>query len=124
MLNGAAVEPSPDNLQAFMKSLLLKVKRDEDSWPFREPVTEELAPDYSDVIKAPMDLSTMEARLDSRQFYITLDIFVADMNRIFNNSKIYNSSDTVYYKLAAKLQVQFQQLVNANVIHDSAQEAT
>lgn len=71
-----------------MRTWVCAAQRDEDSWPFREPVTEELAPDYSDVIKAPMDLSTMEARLDSRQFYITLDIFVADMNRIFNNSKV------------------------------------
>lgn len=34
-----------------------------------------------------MDLATLERRLDSRNFYITLDIFAADMNRIFNNSK-------------------------------------
>lgn len=32
--------------------------------------------------------------------------------------QVYNSSDTVYYKLAAKLQGQFQQLIHANVLYD------
>lgn len=39
-------------------------------------------------LQAPMDLATMERRLEGGHFYITLDIFVADMNRIFNNSKV------------------------------------
>ena len=34
-----------------------------------------------------MDLATMERRLEGRHFYITLDIFVADLNRVFNTAK-------------------------------------
>ncbi|GAB4821683.1 hypothetical protein N2152v2_008729 [Parachlorella kessleri] len=118
VLAGAAVEPTPDHLQAFMRGVLSQFQKDEDSWPFREPVTAELAPDYHDIIKAPMDLSSVEARLESRHYYVTLDIFVADMDRIFNNAKHYNSPDTVYYKLAAKLQAQLHQIIGACVLQE------
>jgi hypothetical protein len=39
------------------------LKRSEASWCFRSPVSAQDAPDYYDVIKDPMDLSTIERRL-------------------------------------------------------------
>ena len=44
-------------------------------------------PDYHSVIKDPMDLSLMETKLKRRNFYITLEIFIADFKRIIQNCK-------------------------------------
>ncbi len=39
------------------------------------------------MIKDPVDLSLMERRLARDNFYITLDIFVADFKRMCNNCR-------------------------------------
>lgn len=44
-------------------------------------------PDYHTVIKDPVDLSLMETRLKRKDFYITLDIFVADFRRMMSNCR-------------------------------------
>lgn len=46
----------------------------------------------------------MEERLASDCFYVTLEIFNADLRRIIENCRVYNAPDTIYYKLANKLE--------------------
>jgi len=48
------------------------------------------------------DLRTMSRRVESEQYYVTLEMFVADMKRMFNNARTYNSPDTIYYKCATR----------------------
>lgn len=59
----------------------------EDAWPFRQPVPKAEVPDYYDVIKDPVDLSLIAARLKGGAYYFTLDIFLADFRRMFNNCR-------------------------------------
>ncbi|KAK9812998.1 hypothetical protein WJX72_007034 [[Myrmecia] bisecta] len=109
--------PNPHNLQRFMADVLLAVKVHEDSWPFLEPVSAKEVPDYHDIIKDPMDLSLIEKRLNSKAFYLTLDIFMADMRRIFTNCRIYNAADTIYAKIATKLEAHFDHYMNSHLIY-------
>ena len=44
------------------------------------------------------DLKTISKRVESEQYYITLEMFASDMKRMFNNARTYNSPDTIYYK--------------------------
>jgi histone acetyltransferase len=67
----------------------------------------------------PMDLSTMDARLKRANYYTTLDIFVADFRRIVDNCRVYNLPDTVYNKLAAKLEAAFDCYLASHVISDA-----
>ena len=67
------------------------------------PVDGNDAPDYYEHIKYPMDLKTMSERLKSK-YYINERLFIANMQRIFNNCRAYNGSDTEYYKLANNLE--------------------
>lgn len=44
------------------------------------------------------DLKTISKRVESEQYYITLEMFASDMRRMFINARTYNSPDTIYYK--------------------------
>jgi len=76
---------------------------DNSSWPFRDPVGNDVAPDYYEIIKEPVDLKTMRERVNEGH-YDSIMKFVGDVERIFNNCRIYNKKDTVYYKMADKLE--------------------
>jgi len=112
------VDATPDNLQRFMTRLLREVLAQDDSWPFKEAVSAEDVPDYYEVILDPVDLSLMEQRLKSGHWYLTLDIFLADFRRMFDNCRFYNSQDTVYFKLANKLDAYIKQYISSHVIFD------
>ncbi|KAG2429318.1 hypothetical protein HXX76_011086 [Chlamydomonas incerta] len=115
---GPAVEAGPEALHAFLGMLLEHVKGLEDSWPFRERVAVQDAPDYYDIIKDPMALDLMEERLASRGYYATLDIFTADLRRVFDNCRLYNAPDTIYYKLANKLEAQVNVFMSNHVLYE------
>ena len=66
----------------------------------------------------PVDLSLIQQRLDSRSYYRTLDMFVADVHRVCTNARIYNSADTIYFKLANKLDAFFDDIVHANIVYE------
>lgn len=50
----------------------------------------------------PADLKTMSKRVDSELYYVTLDMFTADVKRMFQNARTYNSPETIYYKCATR----------------------
>ncbi|EDO43844.1 predicted protein [Nematostella vectensis] len=92
-------EADPSVLQTQLKNILTQVKNHASAWPFQKPVERAEAPDYYEHIKYPMDLKTMTERLKSG-YYSSKKLFVADMRRIFQNCRTYNSPDTEYYKCA------------------------
>ncbi|OAY61605.1 hypothetical protein MANES_01G202300v8 [Manihot esculenta] len=98
---------------AFMRSLLKSMHDHVDAWPFKEPVDARDVPDYYDIIKDPMDLKTMSKRVESEQYYVTFDMFVADVKRMFANARTYNSPDTIYYKCATRLEAHFESKVQS-----------
>lgn len=57
------------------------------SWPFLKPVDPQLALDYYDVIIDPIDLSLMRSRLGCGQYYLSLEMFVADMRKMCDNCR-------------------------------------
>lgn len=86
-----------------------------DSWPFKEPVDARDVPDYYDIIKDPMDLKTMSKRVESEQYYVTFEMFVADVRRMFANARTYNSPETIYYKCATRLESHFSSKVQSGL---------
>jgi histone acetyltransferase len=46
----------------------------------------------------PIDVRTIGERLEAG-FYTTLEMFAADFRRMFNNARIYNAPETLYYKV-------------------------
>ncbi|KAL3517632.1 hypothetical protein ACH5RR_020221 [Cinchona calisaya] len=91
-------------MTSFMRSLIKVMHDHPDAWPFKEPVDGRDVPDYYDIIKDPMDLKTMSKRVESETYYLTLDMFIADVKRMFLNARTYNSPETIYYKCATRLE--------------------
>ena len=51
-------------------------------------------------LQDPVDLQLIMKRLRHRDYYLTLDIFKADIKRMLNNCRLYNSAETVYFQAA------------------------
>ncbi|KAL3626067.1 DeSI-like protein hag1 [Castilleja foliolosa] len=103
------------SLTAFMRSLIKAMHDHPDSWPFKDPVDARDVPDYYDIVKDPMDLKTMSKRVESEQYYVTFEMFVADVRRMFSNARTYNSPETIYYKCSTRLEGHFSNKVQAGL---------
>ncbi|XP_076958705.1 histone acetyltransferase GCN5-like [Bidens hawaiensis] len=111
---------SPDGtlnqkLTGFIRSILKALHDHADAWPFKEPVDVRDVPDYYDIIRDPMDLKTMSRRVESEQYYVTLEMFIADARRMFANARTYNSPETIYYKCSTRLETFFTSRVQSGV---------
>ncbi|RKP08970.1 putative histone acetyltransferase, partial [Thamnocephalis sphaerospora] len=76
------------------------------AWAFLHPVNPDEVLDYYEVITEPMDLSTMEAKVDADE-YRTRDAFIYDAKLIFDNCRTYNGEGTTYYKCANRVENHF-----------------
>nr|GEU53906.1 histone acetyltransferase GCN5 isoform X2 [Tanacetum cinerariifolium] len=93
------------NLEFLKGRPVLKALHDHaDAWPFKDHVDVRDVPDYYDIIRDPMDLKTMAKRVDSKQYYITLEMFLADARRMFANARTYNLPETIYFKCSTTLE--------------------
>ncbi|KAL8224924.1 hypothetical protein R6Q57_017481 [Mikania cordata] len=111
---------SPDGtlnqkLTGFMRSILKAMLDHADAWPFKDPVDVRDVPDYYDIIRDPMDLKTMSRRVESEQYYVTLEMFIADARRMFANARTYNSPETIYFKCSTRLETFFSSRVQAGI---------
>ena len=59
-------------------------------------------PDYLDIIKKPMDFSTMRKKVEDN-VYTCLDDFDRDFRLVWHNATIYNQKDTIYYRAAIRI---------------------
>ncbi|XP_072227966.1 bromodomain-containing protein 3-like isoform X2 [Leuresthes tenuis] len=93
----------------ILKEMLCK-KHSAYAWPFYKPVDAEALGlhDYHDIIKYPMDLSTVKQKLDGGE-YQEVQQFAADVRLIFSNCYKYNPSHHSVVSMARKLQGVFEQ---------------
>ncbi|XP_032526779.2 bromodomain-containing protein homolog isoform X1 [Danaus plexippus] len=91
--------------RAMLSKMLRMMRHADHSDVFTEPVDPLEVPDYSTVVKHPMDLSTMGKKLD-RGIYKTIDDVEADFQLMIDNCLTYNKKDTVFYKAGVKMREQ------------------
>lgn len=50
------------------QNILELLKKHQASWPFKDPVSNEDVPDYSSIVKDPIDLRTIEKKLSNNEY--------------------------------------------------------
>ncbi|KAL4705133.1 hypothetical protein ACJJTC_018704 [Scirpophaga incertulas] len=93
-----------------LKRLVKQIQLHKNAWPFMEPVDPREAPTYYKVIKEPMDLQTVERKVND-QTYSTLSEFIGDMTKIFDNCRYFNPKDSEFYRCAEGLESFFAQKI-------------
>ncbi|XP_049576050.1 bromodomain-containing protein 4 isoform X1 [Syngnathus scovelli] len=93
------------------------------AWPFHLPVDAKALGlhDYHDIIKHPMDLSTIKKKLDNRQYRDPRE-FAADVRLMFSNCYKYNPPGHDVVAMARKLQDVFE--MRFAKMPDEPEEAT
>lgn len=119
-----------------MERMINELLSNSRAWAFREPVNVEEVVDYLEFIKEPMgvylfwnphctfefwrivylfvhkDLGTIERKVSHNQ-YKTLEEFVDDVQLVFDNARLYNPEESVYYKNANQVELDFKALLSA-----------
>ncbi|KAJ3211677.1 hypothetical protein HDU67_004356 [Dinochytrium kinnereticum] len=108
-LGGSSEQTELDKIQLKYCSKILKSsKRLKDAPPFLQPVDPVKLgiPTYFDVVKHPMDISTVQNKLDRNQ-YANYAAFKHDLDLIFNNCYLFNGTESVVAKMGSSLQKYF-----------------
>ncbi|XP_046686106.1 bromodomain-containing protein 7-like [Homalodisca vitripennis] len=89
-------------LQKLLDNLQQSLEKKDPQQFFAWPVTDQIAPGYSQIIHQPMDFSTMHQKIEDNS-YGTLKDYVDDFKQMCGNAMIYNHPETIYYKAAKRL---------------------
>ena len=81
-----------------------KLEEQHFSWPFREPVDTNEVKDHLEIIKDPIDLSTIDKRIRKGNWYQSKQMLYADLMRMVNNCKLYNDASSPYYECAVHME--------------------
>lgn len=102
--------PFEEMLRRAQKILNL-LKKNKNSWPFREPVDPITMgiPHYTSIVPNPMDLRTMEENLNGLK-YRTVSQFYADVHLIINNSYTFNKNNADFCGITSEFEKYFEKL--------------
>ncbi|GFS23987.1 transcription initiation factor TFIID subunit 1 [Elysia marginata] len=78
-------------LSSILETILNELRNMPDIQLFLFPVNQKEVPDYYRIIKRPMDMQTMRENVRQKK-YRSREDFLADLNQIVENSKLYNGA--------------------------------
>lgn len=99
-----------DPVGSKLAQVLWKLRSMPIAWPFREPVDPEIAPDYKEIIKHPIDLLTMRNKLENGH-YSDIKFFCADFQLVVSNCIEYNGRNSSIANLARSLRFKYRELM-------------
>ena len=92
------------------KKIIQKIKNDGKSRDFLHPVDEKNAPGYYAKIENPMDLTTLENKLERGEYKDKIS-FEKELRLIFENAKEFNGPNTHYYNDA----IHFENMIEGDL---------
>ncbi|CAM4592897.1 unnamed protein product [Lepidochelys olivacea] len=101
-----------NQLQYLQRVVMKAMWRHNFSWPFHQPVDAAALnlPDYYNIIKKPMDLSTIKKRLE-HNYYTKATDCIEDFKTMFTNCYVYNKPGDDIVFMAQELEKVFMQKV-------------
>jgi len=98
---------------AHMRKVISNLKKSNASTAFRQPVDYVALkiPNYPEVVKHPMDLSTIDNRLKHNK-YSSVAAFISDFEQIVTNCFLFNGPDHGISQQARKMQSSFNSQMN------------
>jgi hypothetical protein len=85
------------------QSFLQKMDEEDKMSLFAMPVTEDVAPNYKDVITNPMDLHTLSVKFRNNEFSLASYVWVKEMFELMvYNAMVYNAPNTKYWTEARR----------------------
>ncbi|KAF0976737.1 hypothetical protein FDP41_004032 [Naegleria fowleri] len=108
-------ELEKDSLYTLIDLIWKKLNEIDEYSIFKNPVAKDV-PGYYDMIKEPMDLSTMKGKMDAKSYENWRD-FEDDVDRIYDNCKLFNSQDSIFSKEANRQQRWFRKWKKDMVTH-------
>ncbi|GFS07842.1 cat eye syndrome critical region protein 2 [Elysia marginata] len=97
-----ALDDENEEMYNNIEKVLLTIKKNEHSWPFLEAVEEVNTPDFFEMIKEPMDLLTIERKVEEK-VYKEKEEFERDVNLVFDNCIEYHGADSDFGYMAENL---------------------
>jgi hypothetical protein len=99
----------PAKLKTKCVEVLKGLQSHQHGWVFNCPVdpVELGLPDYFEIIKKPMDLGSIQKKLDVGGYHEIKD-FESDSHLCFDNAMTYNENGSVVYGMAKELKVKFE----------------
>uniref|UniRef100_A0AAY4A4M7 Bromodomain adjacent to zinc finger domain protein 1A n=1 Tax=Denticeps clupeoides TaxID=299321 RepID=A0AAY4A4M7_9TELE len=88
------------------EQMTVELVRHEDSWPFKKLVSRTQVPDYYDIIKKPIALSTIREKVNNCEYNTALE-YIEDVELMFSNCLEYNPRSTNEAKAGIRLQAFF-----------------
>jgi hypothetical protein len=108
----------------FMQSTIRNIKKMKDAIPFLLPVDpiKLQIPHYPSIVKTPMDLSTVELKLNSSNptkpdpnplnpRYLGVEAFIADVRLIFSNCQLFNGPEHVVAQMGKRVEESFMKSI-------------
>ncbi|XP_034293112.1 bromodomain testis-specific protein isoform X1 [Pantherophis guttatus] len=101
-----------NQLQYLQRAVMKAMWRHNFSWPFHQPVDAEglKLPDYYNIVKEPMDLTTIQKRLE-HQYYTCAAECIENFKTMFANCYLYNKPGDDIVFMAQELEKVFLQKI-------------
>jgi len=80
---------------------------------FHNPIKDSEAPDYREIVKRPMDLKTIKARIKDGVITNSLE-FQRDVLLMFANAMMYNRPDSDIYTMAEEMMLESEEHISAH----------
>eukprot|EP00903_Cladosiphon_okamuranus_P011700 g11004.t2 len=109
-----------NRMRALLSGVIKKLEERADSVYFRAPVKKKFYPNYYTVIKKPMDLRTIQDKINSFD-YTSCDGLLADMRQLVSNAEIFNGRDSGLAQNARDIMADCQvQLQDSDIVEVEA----
>ncbi|CAA7261715.1 unnamed protein product [Cyclocybe aegerita] len=109
---------SRNAVKTLMEQLINELVAEPKGWAFLQPVDVSDVGDYYDIVKHPMDFSTIQHKISTNQ-YKTFEIFVDDVQLVFDNCRLYNPETSIYAKNARHMDQFFKNLLAQHLKQES-----